>query len=46
MVFGIYGMNFATMPELGWDLGYPVALAIVLAVCGALCGRFKRAGWL
>lgn len=46
MVFGIYGMNFETMPELGWDLGYPVVLAVVLAVCGALYGRFKRAGWL
>ncbi len=46
MIFGIYGMNFDTMPELGWDLGYPLVLAMVLAVCGALYGRFKRAGWL
>lgn len=46
MVFGIYGMNFETMPELGWDLGYPMVLVVVLAVCGALFGRFKRSGWL
>lgn len=46
MVFGIYGMNFEAMPELGWELGYPMVLATVLVFCAALFVRFKRAGWL
>ena len=27
MVAGVYGMNFANMPELQWAYGYPAALA-------------------
>jgi magnesium transporter len=27
----VYGMNFKTMPELGWIWGYPVALGAMLA---------------
>ena len=46
MVFGIYGMNFESMPELGWELGYPLIMATVLVVCTALYVRFRRAGWL
>ena len=23
MIFGLYGMNFEHMPELGWRYGYP-----------------------
>ena len=46
MVFGIYGMNFENMPELGWDIGYPLIMATVLVVCTALYVRFRRAGWL
>jgi len=46
MVFGIYGMNFDTMPELGWELGYPLIMTVVLVLCTALYLRFRRAGWL
>lgn len=46
MVFGIYGMNFDTMPELGWELGYPLIMTVVLVLCTALYVRFRRAGWL
>jgi len=46
MVFGIYGMNFDTMPELGWKLGYPLIMTVVLVLCTALYVRFRRAGWL
>ncbi|MFL5820401.1 MAG: magnesium/cobalt transporter CorA [Solirubrobacteraceae bacterium] len=46
MIAGIYGMNFAYMPELKWKLGYPVTLAVILVICGVLYRRFKRAGWL
>lgn len=43
---GIWGMNFAVMPELQWRYGYPVALLAIAATCGILYYRFKRAGWL
>ncbi|HEX7299774.1 MAG TPA: magnesium and cobalt transport protein CorA [Solirubrobacteraceae bacterium] len=46
MVFGLYGMNFKHMPELGWTYGYPAVVAAVLVVCALLYRRFKRAGWL
>ncbi len=46
MVFGLYGMNFDTMPELHWAGGYPLVVLLVLLICGGLYGRFKRTGWL
>jgi magnesium transporter len=45
-VAGIYGMNFAHMPELNWLHGYPFALVLmVIAAAGPLLW-FKRRGWL
>jgi magnesium transporter len=45
-IVGIYGMNFAYMPELEWRYGYFVIL-IVLAVVGiSLAVYFKRRRWL
>ena len=46
MVAGIYGMNFDTMPELGWDYGYPVVIAITAVICALLHRNFRRSGWL
>ncbi|MBI2838680.1 MAG: magnesium/cobalt transporter CorA [Acidobacteria bacterium] len=46
MVAGIYGMNFAFMPELSWRFGYPFIMTFILAGCVGLYWRFKRAGWL
>jgi len=46
MIAGIYGMNFAHMPELGWSFGYPMALGIMAAACTLLYRGFKRSGWL
>ncbi|MDN3522666.1 magnesium/cobalt transporter CorA [Halomonas ramblicola] len=43
---GIWGMNFAHMPELDWRLGYPLALLVMGGTCGLLYQRFRRAGWL
>ncbi|MFV5216050.1 magnesium/cobalt transporter CorA [Azonexus caeni] len=43
---GIWGMNFARMPELQWEYGYPAALALIVTTCLILYRRFKRAGWL
>lgn len=45
-IAGIYGMNFATMPELQWQWGYAACLAL-MAICAAvMIGLFKRVGWL
>ena len=46
MISGIYGMNFAHMPELGWRLGYAWALGLMVAFGGGLWVYFKRKGWL
>ena len=46
VVAGIYGMNFAYMPELSWSFGYPMALAIMVAVSLVLWYLFHRQHWL
>ncbi|MFI8233889.1 magnesium and cobalt transport protein CorA [Streptomyces sp. NPDC085900] len=46
LVAGIYGMNFAHMPELDWRYGYPCALAIMATGAGLLYRAFRRNGWL
>ena len=43
---GIWGMNFAHMPELEWEYGYPAALATIAGAGFFLHWRFKRSGWL
>jgi magnesium transporter len=43
---GIYGMNFADMPELRWSFGYPLLLLIMTGVSVVLYVRFKKSGWL
>lgn len=43
---GIWGMNFANMPELQWQYGYPMALSTIALSAGFLFWRFKKAGWL
>jgi magnesium transporter len=42
----VYGMNFETMPELGWAHGYPLALFLMLMTCLTLYAVFKHRGWL
>ena len=43
---GIYGMNFAEMPELQWRYGYPTILGLVFITCTALYINFRRRDWL
>lgn len=43
---GIYGMNFAHMPELAWPWAYPVLLGIMAAVAVGMVIFFKRKKWL
>ena len=45
-VAGIYGMNFAHMPELGWKWGYFSALAVMACIGIAMLVYFKRKHWL
>jgi len=45
-IAGVYGMNFANMPELEWRHGY-FGILIVMAVIGvALAVYFKRRRWV
>ena len=46
LVAGIYGMNFAHMPELDWRLGYPFALGLMVAITVGGYRYFKRRDYL
>ncbi|MFF2364635.1 magnesium and cobalt transport protein CorA [Streptomyces sp. NPDC058122] len=46
MIAGIYGMNFAHMPELDWGYGYPCAITVMALGAGLLYRAFRRNGWL
>ena len=46
LIAGIYGMNFANMPELGWKFGYPLALGSMALLSLVLFRVFKRRDWL
>jgi magnesium transporter len=46
IVAGIYGMNFAFMPELDWRFGYPFALGLMVVIATVEVGIFRRIGWL
>jgi magnesium transporter len=45
-VAGIYGMNFAFMPELGWRWGYFGVLLVMAVIAVVLIVYFKRKRWL
>lgn len=46
VISGIYGMNFASMPELSWPLGYPMALFFMLIIAIVMITFFWRKNWL
>lgn len=46
LIAAIYGMNFRTMPELGWAWGYPLALGGMVAFACVLWLVFKRNRWM
>ncbi len=43
---GIYGMNFAYMPEYHWRWAYPLLWVIMLSLAGGMIVAFRRRGWL
>ena len=45
-IAGVYGMNFANMPELQWRYGYHLALGLMLAVGVGMLTYFKRRKYL
>jgi magnesium transporter len=45
-IAGLYGMNFAYMPELRHPWGYPLALASMAIVAGVMLLYFKKKGWI
>ncbi|KAF5087558.1 magnesium/cobalt transporter CorA [Methanoculleus horonobensis] len=45
-IAGVYGMNFAYMPEISHPWGYPLALASMAAVAVAMLVYFRKKGWI
>lgn len=45
-IAGIYGMNFAYMPELDWELGYPVTLLLMFGISLLMLGYFRKKRWI
>lgn len=43
---GVWGMNFAHMPELAWPWAYPLVWLLMLSVAAALFVYFRRRGWI
>lgn len=43
---GVWGMNFAHMPELDWRYGYLAALMLMVGVGLGIVLAFRRRGWL
>ncbi|OCT14656.1 magnesium and cobalt transport protein CorA [Paenibacillus pectinilyticus] len=44
-IAGLYGMNFAYMPELQWHWGYFAVLAIMLGIGFGMFAWFLKKGW-
>lgn len=44
-IVGVYGMNFANMPELEWKYGYFVVLVAMISIGISMFIWFKRKGW-
>ena len=45
-IAGIYGMNFAFMPELAWKYGYFVVWGIMIVLAVIMLFYFRRKKWL
>lgn len=43
---GLWGMNFASMPELHWEYGYVFFWIVILVTTGGLLMFFRRKKWL
>ena len=45
LMAGIWGMNFAFMPELGYRYAYPMALGAMVAIAIGAIAYFRSRGW-
>jgi len=45
LIAGVYGMNFAYMPELTWVVGYPMALTLMIVAMVAIGIIFWKRRW-
>jgi len=45
-VAGVYGMNFAFMPEIGWRYGYLMVWGVFIVIIIGMIWWFKRRGWI
>ena len=46
LISGVYGMNFAYMPELGSPWGYPLVLLSMAIIVSVMLVYFRRRRWL
>jgi len=46
LIAGIYGMNFAHIPELRWAFGYPFAIGLMALTAFVLYRVFRKRDWL
>ncbi len=46
LVAGIYGMNFANMPELNWQYGYYAVLLLMLFIGSVMLLYFRKKRWI
>jgi magnesium transporter len=45
-IVGVYGMNFAYMPELDMHWAYPAVLGVMAIITIGIYIWFRRRGWL
>lgn len=45
-IVGLYGMNFSSIPELGWHYGYIYVWILMAGVSAVLYWIFKRKKWM
>ena len=45
-IAGIYGMNFAHMPELGWRWAYPAVMLLMVIMVVIMLGYFRKKRWI
>jgi len=45
-VVGVYGMNFETMPELGWTLGYPAVMLGMALIAVSMLWYFREQAYI
>jgi magnesium transporter len=45
-IAGVYGMNFANMPELNWDWGYYMVWIVMISLALLLVLYFRRKHWI